>query len=207
MTRRPLSLSQVQHLRKAGFWLAAFPITVAFFAVAPWWPDESLGAEAIEATGFGLIAFAILGRTWCTLYIGGRKKREVVDTGPYSISRNPLYLFSVLGALGIGMCASSVVMGLALAAFTFSLFGVVARQEEAFLAAQFGEAYARYRSRVPRWVGLRGRWREAECLEVRPRLVLTMFRDASLMFLSLPVIEAIEELQLLGQLPVLVHLP
>jgi len=207
MTQRPLSLSRVQYLRRVGFWLAALPISAAFFAAAPLWPDESFAAEAIEAAGLGLITLAVFGRTWCTLYIGGRKKREVVDVGPYSLSRNPLYLFSVLGTLGIGMCASSLIMGLILAAFAFAVFEVVVRREEAFLAGQFGEAYVRYQGRVPRWLGWRGSWQEAERLEVRPRLVLTTFRDASLMFLAVPVIEVIEKLQILGHLPVLIHLP
>ena len=50
--------------------------------------------EWIEMAGIMLILVAILGRIWCTLYIGGRKCAEVVDSGPYSVIRNPLYVFS-----------------------------------------------------------------------------------------------------------------
>ena len=46
--------------------------------------------EYIEAFGISLIVAAILGRMWCTLYIGGRKSAEIVQTGPYSMTRNPL---------------------------------------------------------------------------------------------------------------------
>ena len=46
---------------------------------------------------------ALLGaglRLWCTCYIGGRKDRELQKTGPYNLVRHPLYLGSLLIALG-----------------------------------------------------------------------------------------------------------
>ena len=42
-----------------------------------------------------MILICILGRTWATLYIGGQKQRELVTKGPYSVVRNPLYLFTL----------------------------------------------------------------------------------------------------------------
>ncbi|MGD1876799.1 MAG: methyltransferase family protein [Kiloniellaceae bacterium] len=207
MISRRSPLSQVQHNRKLSFWLAAVPFAAAFFAVAPFWREGSAGEEAIELAGLILIGLAVLGRTWCTLYIGGRKKHVLVEVGPYSLSRNPLYVFSVAGALGIGMTSGSFSMGLLLAAFTFIVFDMVIRREEVFLDDRFGAAYLGYRRRTPRWLSPRSVWRDAEHLEVRPRLVLTTFRDASLMLLALPVIEGIEALHGLWHLPVLLHLP
>jgi len=200
-------LSQVQQRRKVVLWLGALPFLGAFFLMAPLWREGSAWEESIEMLGLGLIGLAVLGRTWCTLYIGGRKKREIVDTGPYSLSRNPLYVFSVVGAFGIGMTSGSVAMGLLLAAFIFAVFDGVIRREEDWLAGQFGEAYAHYRARTPRWLSLKARWRDAERLEVRPRLVLTTFRDASLMLLALPAVEAVEALHSVLHLPVLLQLP
>lgn len=200
-------LSQVQQYRKLSLWLAVPPFLLAFLLTGPRWTEGSTGEEAIEMLGLGLIALAVLGRTWCTLYIGGRKKREIVDAGPYSLSRNPLYVFSLLGALGIGMTSGSLGLGLLLASFTFIVFDQVVRWEEAHLAAQFGDTYARYRARTPRWLSPRAVWRDADFLEVRPRLVLTTFRDASLMLLALPLVEGLEALHALLHLPVLLHLP
>ena len=44
-------------------------------------PDDALH-EYVEWIGGALILIAILGRTWCTLYIGGRKSAEVVTRRP-----------------------------------------------------------------------------------------------------------------------------
>ena len=200
-------LSLVQRGRKRVLWLAALPFAAAFLATGPLMPEGSAAEEGIELLGLGLIVLAVLGRTWCTLYIGGRKKRAIVDVGPYSLSRNPLYVFSVLGALGIGMTSGSVGLGLLLAGFTFVVFDRVVRREEAFLADRFNGAYVRYRARTPRWLSLRSRWKDAPRVEVRPGLVLTTFRDASLMLLALPLVEGIEALHSLWHLPVLLYLP
>ena len=48
----------------------------------------------LETGGVILILVCIVGRTWCTLYIGGNKKRELITAGPYSVVRNPLYVFT-----------------------------------------------------------------------------------------------------------------
>jgi protein-S-isoprenylcysteine O-methyltransferase Ste14 len=49
-----------------------------------------------------------LGRTWCSLDISGRKKRELVTVGPYALVRNPLYIFTLLEAFGIGAQSGSM---------------------------------------------------------------------------------------------------
>ena len=72
--------------------------------------------EMIEWFGIFAILLCIFGRTWTSLYIGGRKNRALLTKGPYSVVRNPLYVFSILGAAGagaqLGSVISSVIIGL-----------------------------------------------------------------------------------------------
>ena len=79
----------------------------------------------IEIAGLVLILVCILGRTWCTLYIGGLKKRELVTAGPYSVVRNPLYVFTSIGTAGIGAQTGSSLVAILFAAG--SLRGVPGR--------------------------------------------------------------------------------
>ena len=163
--------------------------------------------EWLQRGGFLLILLCIFGRTWCTLYIGGNKKRELVTKGPYSVVRNPLYVFTFIGAMGVGLVAGSIVLALLFGALALLIFNAITRQEEAFMASAFGESFTAYAARVPRFWPRFSTWQDAEELVVRPKLVLRTFLDASLFLLAVPLLELKELLQRLGSLPVWLHLP
>lgn len=163
--------------------------------------------EAVEALGLGLILVCIVGRAWCSLYIGGRKKIEIVDRGPYSISRNPLYVFSFMGAFGVGAQTGSLVMAGLFLAVTMAVFYVTVRREEAWLGQTFGETYRAYCARTPRFGPRFSRWRDAETLDVQPRFFLLTLRDGLIFLLAIPVFKTVEVLQEAGWLHTLLHLP
>lgn len=80
------------------------------------------------------------------------------------MSRNPLYLFSIVGFAGIGLASETLTLGVALLACALLLYPAVIAREEAFLLERFGERFERYRREtprlLPRWSGLRepGTW-------------------------------------------------
>lgn len=201
------ALSRAQRRRKASLWATGIALAVAFVAFAPTWPTESLPEEAFETAGLVLIGIAVVGRTWCTLYIGGRKRCSLVQSGPYSLSRHPLYVFSVVGAFGIGLTTGSLMMGTLVAVPIFLVLDRIARREEAFLAGQFPTSFAAYCQCTPRWLSLTATWRDEVALDVRPRLVAITFRDASLMLLAVPLVEVIEALRIQDALPIVAYLP
>ena len=163
--------------------------------------------EAVEALGLGLSLVCIVGRAGCSLYIGGRKKIEIVDRGPYSISRNPLYVFSFMGAFGVGAQTGSLVMAGLFLAVTMAVFYVTVRREEAWLGQTFGETYRAYCARTPRFGPRFSRWRDAEILDVQPRFFLLTLRDGLIFLLAIPVFKTVEVLLEAGWLHTLLHLP
>ena len=100
--------------------------------------------DQIEAYGIVILLVGIGGRLWSILYIGGRKSLEIVTTGPYSITRNPLYLCSTVAAAGVGAQMGSYVAALGLAVLCAVAFHFVILREEKYLTAKMGSVYLNY---------------------------------------------------------------
>jgi protein-S-isoprenylcysteine O-methyltransferase Ste14 len=161
--------------------------------------------EQIEAFGRMLILIGIGGRLWSTLYIGGRKSAEVVDTGPYSIMRNPLYFFSTIAIMGVGGQAGSYALAIGFAILCWLSFLVVIRREEEFLSDRMGEPYRRYLRRVPRFFPRPWLWRDEPTVTFQPHMLKRTLMDGLAFFVSVPIFELIENAQDSGFLPVLFH--
>lgn len=202
MTRT--KLSAVQRRRKQAFLILGAAIVLALPFFQPIWPDDRPFHEAMETVGLVLIGLAVVGRCWCTLYIGGRKSREIVAVGPYSISRNPLYVASCIGILGVGLQTGSLIIAGMLPVFALAIFIPVILREERALADRFGRDFEDYRARVPRFGPKLSGWTELDVVPAHPRLFLLTTRDAALLFLAAPLSEGIELLQQAAQIaPVL----
>lgn len=94
--------------------------------------------------------------------VAGRATREagdvdlnrpdrVVTTGPYAVSRHPMYVAWTLGFVGVGLVLDSAWL-LTLLAPLAALIDRAARAEEDRLATVFGMRYAAYRAQVRRYV-------------------------------------------------------
>jgi protein-S-isoprenylcysteine O-methyltransferase Ste14 len=199
-------LGSYQHTRRIVLACLIAVIVIGLLFCRSLYGDGRLH-EFVEAFGIGLIGVGILGRLWCTIYIGGRKSAEIVSSGPYSVSRNPLYVFSTIAAAGVGAQTGSIVVALFFGLVTAFAFHVVIRREERFLSGTFGAAYADYMARVPRFVPRLGQFRDAERVDVRPKLLYTTLGDGLFFLVAIPAFELIELAQDGGWLPVLLRLP
>ncbi len=171
------------------------------------WGTDGLLPQAFRWVGYFLIIICVLGRTWSAAYIGGHKARIIVDLGPYSVTRNPLYVFSFIGAVGIGFCTGMATPALVIGIIYVVYYRMIVTREEEHLAARHGQIYRDYVARVPRWIPDFKLWREADEPMGYPRNVYLAARDASAFFLSWPMFAAIGWLQNLEILPVLLRLP
>lgn len=199
-------LRRVQLIRK-GVLLIAILGVIAFAAMTRSIGGETLLHEGLEAIGLALIGICIIGRAWCSLYIGGRKKAEIVDRGPYSITRNPLYVFSFMGAFGMGALTGSATIAMMLLLIAVVVFAATVRREEAWLSSTFGEVYAAYVARTPRFWPDSSKWRDQDTLEVRPIFFLRTLRDGAVMALAYPLFESLEYVQDIGWVRVILALP
>lgn len=199
-------LQRIQKIRKWAIGLSLLAVVVLAMFSATWWGDGATH-ETVEAVGLGAIALSIVGRGWCSLYIGGRKKAEVVSAGPYSLSRNPLYLFSYAGAFGIGAQTGSMVIAVLFVLIAVVVFHFTIAREEAWLSAEFGDAYKDYMTRTPRMGPDFSKWRDEEDLSIKPRFFLMTIRDGLVFLLAIPIFESVDMAQAAGWLPVLLRLP
>ena len=205
-TVQGFDLQRVQKLRKLAL-LGGIVAVVALAFFTRSMGGETALHEGLEAFGLALIAVCIVGRAWCSLYIGGRKKAEIVNRGPYSISRNPLYIFSFMGAFGVGAQTGSLVLATLFLVLTVAVFYATVRREEAWLSEAFGQTYADYCARTPRFWPDFSKWHDEGMLEIKPGFFLTTLRDGLVFLLAVPLFESVEKLQNIGWLASLIHLP
>ncbi len=83
----------------------------------------------------------------------GRPTSQVVTTGVFSISRNPLYLGGICVLLGIALAAHLPWFFVLLIPALVACHYVLIAPEEKYLSAKFGEEYRAYTASVHRWFG------------------------------------------------------
>jgi protein-S-isoprenylcysteine O-methyltransferase Ste14 len=196
-TARPAEVNQavrINILRLA--FLLCLPAIVFTQSV---WPEVAF--ELMEIVGLAAIIAAVLGRFWSILYIGGHKNNTVMQAGPYSVCRHPLYLFSTLGVLGLGLMLGSIVLALVFACLTLLILSVTARKEEAILRGRFGSAYDDYAARVPMILPKPSLFQSPQSITVSVPHLRENLMDA-LVFLSfIPLAELMEMLKEMSLLP------
>lgn len=118
-----------------GFAFAAFYLWIAH----PSWRSIALGT---------LLAIpGILLRALASGHV--KKNEELTTTGPYAYTRNPLYLGSLVMAIGFALAARSVWVLIVIVLMFFVIYLPVIRGEEVFLRNTF-PAFEEYARSVPR---------------------------------------------------------
>lgn len=184
--------TSVERLRRTLSWAAALVfLTVVLFSEVP--PPSAVYYKSLKILGYALIIGAALGRIWCNIYITGRKDQELCTDGPYSLSRNPLYLFSFIGVAGV-MCAIQIVPLLLISIPLFWVYyHFVIKGEEKRLLDLFGDAFRSYAAETGRIFPHFGNYRSRTVIEIKPAAMARAVSDAGV-FLWLIVLIEIREL-------------
>lgn len=156
--------------------------------------------------GLMLAGIATIGRLWCMLYIAGYKSESLITVGPYSLCRNPLYVFSFLGAVGVALCTASLTLTAVLILAFILYYPIVIRWEETKLLMKHPAEYPDYCRVTPRFIPSFSRFREPEIYELKPRQFRKrLFEGLGFVWLASLAI-TLEDLHEIGIFPTLFHL-
>lgn len=121
----------------------AFLSTSGFVSLAGW----ALVAVALGLMGWSFMTF----QASSTTILPHRAASELIETGPFAFSRNPIYLAELLLLIGLGLTEQPLWWLIAAWLFRRLIVPLAIEREEAHLKARFGDAWESYASRVRRW--------------------------------------------------------
>ena len=162
-----------------------------------------LVGNALFLIGVVLVAGATLGRLWCSLFIAGYKTDTLITVGPYSMCRNPLYFFSLLGAVGVGLTTETLLIpAIILIAFAI-YYPLVIKSEEAQLRTLHGSEFSDYQKAVPRFFPALSRLVEPHDYLVKPRVYRKHMADVIWFFILVGFLKVNQTLHASEMLPTL----
>lgn len=180
--------------------VAGVAVTSLLLFAQPFWKGEV--HEFLEFAGFGLVLVCVAGRMWSILYVGSKKNLELVMAGPYSMTRNPLYLFSTIGAVGVGLIFGSIAVAVLLGLLAFLVFSVTTTKESKHLRTIFGPQYTAYATNTPMFWPKFSRYHDLAEATFSPTALRRTFVDGLFFLATFPALEALEHLQAGGLLPI-----
>jgi hypothetical protein len=116
------------------------PSGYALGAAALWFAEPTPRSLAVGAA-IGALGEAL--RIWAAGHL--EKGREVTNTGPYAITRHPLYAGSCVLGAGFAVAAHSVAVAVLVSVYLAVTIVAAVRSEEAHLTEKFGGSYPAYR--------------------------------------------------------------
>ncbi len=122
--------------------LARYRVRIGFLAAAG---AFLLARPTLRSVSLGA-AIAVAGqlfRIWAAGHL--EKGREVTASGPYRLTRHPLYVGSAIIGVGFAIACNTIATALLMLAYLVLTVGAAIRSEETHLTEKFGSAYPDYR--------------------------------------------------------------
>jgi protein-S-isoprenylcysteine O-methyltransferase Ste14 len=155
---------------KIGQWLfqhrTAIPIPFALALLLT--PAGGVSVSSVVG-GVGVVV-TLLGeaiRLWGVHHIGAISRTRtdrlgpLIDTGPFALVRNPLYVGNIALWVGFALTARLAWMAPLIALMLGLEYHEIVRWEEHLLLSRLGQTYREYSARVPRWIPGSNRGRRA----------------------------------------------
>lgn len=126
-----------------------------FFPIPPAFGDELLVTTGLLTYSMGF-ALAVSAKMEMNTVWGvpgqhdRQRQNKLIKTGPFSVTRNPIYVGALLVFFGLAVALKSYGVLLGFYYLYYVIKAVV--KEEALLEEYFGMEYIAYKSRVPRFI-------------------------------------------------------
>jgi len=146
---------------KTGGWLfrhrtvVPLPVALALLLVRA---GEAAFSWTLVGAGVVLTLAGETLRLWAVHHIGAISRTRsgrlgpLVDSGPFAVTRNPLYVGNLMIWVGFALTARLVWLAPVVLALLAVEYHAIVVWEEQLLESRFGPAYQAYAARVPRWL-------------------------------------------------------
>ncbi len=130
------------NFKKLRLW-AVYPLAILYLILA-----YKYGMSFRIGIWFILAGMGI--RFWAAGYI--QKIRKLTTSGPYSFTRNPLYVGNFLMGLGFCVFVNNIILSLIYTALFIFFYAGTVKKEEILLEGLFGKDYVEYKQSVPAFI-------------------------------------------------------
>ena len=171
------------------------------------WGEESPVGLTLFSLGCLLMGVGVIGRVWCLGYIAGRKATELVTDGPYSLCRNPLYFFSAVGAVGVGLASCTLTFPLLVLVGIGLYYPGVLKSEANRLSELHCDEYRAYQQSTPSLMPSLKHFHESSEQVIQSRAFRRGLFDTFWFFAGFAVMHVFVELHHSGLVPTWYALP
>jgi len=173
-------------------------VLLAGICTSPVIREWAFACETVRLIGYILLCACVLGRIYSTAFIGGVKNEKLVTFGAYSMCRNPLYFYSLLGAAGLGLMSCQLItFTIVFGGFLF-VYAKLIKREEAFLSEKFGNEFTIFKAATPRLIPNIKKYACPDKLVFKPKYLSMAIRDSIWWLVPPPLFEMIHSLHNAG---------
>ena len=142
------------------------------------WFSSQIYFYVFISLGFIFIWISVVGRIWASIYLSGYKDNKIINVGPFSMVRNPLYVFSLAGLIGIGLTTASFIMLGSMLVVYFLIYNHTISSEEFYLYKKFGPEYSSYQLKTNRLLPSKKNYFEPPEYKIKTKFVMNSVIDA-----------------------------
>ena len=196
--------TSVEKARTTFTWIFGILIAFLLFFTEPVpMIDKPLFEGLFMLGGCTCAVIGALGRAWASLFISGKKDQTLIHVGPYANCRNPLYFFSFIGSLAVGLGSETLTIPTVIVIMFVIYYKLVIKDEEKRLEELFGEEYRSYKAKTPcffpKFNGATSKL--ADHYDVNPRIFYRRLFDCAWFVIFIGILEFSEAMNELNWLP------